>query len=160
MTVFSGTAGGIPRFMGTSYCTKHHETAGSLALKSDVKPFIKTSLCQNFKMYVRLVLLFLCFIEPNFTASLQRDEVICINNYKCLRKNQIENPNKLDKVSDSLDKIDQYLELLFSIRFAEISSHPIATAAGVPRITLNTGQSAEDFAPLKSSMEKLRSPAL
>ena len=110
MTVFSGTAGGIPRFMGTSYCTKHHETAGSLALKSDVKPFIKTSLCQNFKMYVRLILLFLCFIEPNFTASLQRDEVICINNYKCLRKNQIENPNKLDKVSDSLDKINQYLE--------------------------------------------------
>ena len=104
MTVFSGTAGGIPRFMGTSYCTKHHETAGSLALKSDVKPFIKTSLCQNFKMYVRLVLLFLCFIEPNFTASLQRDEVICINNYKCLRKNQIENPNKLDKVGDSLKK--------------------------------------------------------
>merc|ERR1712018_417400 len=56
------------------------------------------SLCQNFKMYVRLILLFLCYIEPNFTASLQRDEVICINNYKCLRKNQIENPNKLDKI--------------------------------------------------------------
>jgi len=45
----------------------------------------------------------LCFFEPNLTASLSRDEALCINNYKCLTRTQIEDPNKLDKICRSLD---------------------------------------------------------
>merc|ERR1712062_649648 len=32
-----------------------------------------------------------------------RDEALCINNYKCLTRTQIEDPNKLDKICRSLD---------------------------------------------------------
>ena len=104
-------------------------------------------------VWFSILMLLLCFFEPNLTASLTRDEAICINNYKCLRRNQIEDPNKLDKVS-SFSNVWKLLKIVFQFtiffRFAEILIHLFAIAAEEPKITSNMEKSVGDFALLKS----------
>ena len=103
-------------------------------------------------VWFSILMLLLCFFEPNLTASLTRDEAICINNYKCLRRNQIEDPNKLDKVSP-FRNVWKLLKLVFHFtffRFAEILTPLFAIAAEEPKITSNMEKSVGDFALLKS----------